>query len=438
MAALLAEIGPPLQALLAQGHAGDLAAVLRVLRAHPPAISGAALLNAEPAFELLRHMYERSVPHGSFLQYFWSWRALVGGLLAVLRAPLPAARCYHAVSTGYAGLMLARAVHETGRSGLLTEHGIYTNERRIEIAMAPWLADLRPPSLAVEKPHRDLRDVWLDAFIGYSHCCYEHSAEIITLHQGNQPLQLRDGAAPERLRLIPNGVDLSAFAGLSRQLSPHRPTVALIGRVVPIKDVKTFLRAVHLLGPLLADRLPGLQALVLGPTDEDPAYHAECLDLVEHLGLQAVVRFGGQVRLADHLGDIDVVVLTSLSEAQPLVLLEAGAAGLPCVATDVGACREILEGRPDEQPPLGLGGIVTPLADPRATAAALASLLLDPDRAARCGAALRERAARDYSLEGVQAAYRTLYRRHIDAPVGMPAGDVARPIDTPRAQPWPA
>src|SRR3546814_18617729 len=87
---------------------------------------------------------------------------------------------------------------------------------------------------------------------------------------------------------------------------------------------------------------------ILGPFDEDPGYCQECRDLVAMLGLGETVKFMGQVKLDDWLGRIDAIVLTSISEAQPLVILEAGAAGVPTVATDVGACREMILGPPDE------------------------------------------------------------------------------------------
>lgn len=406
----------PLNALLNRGSGDDFREIFKVLRAHAAVADSAQLLNSEPAFEMLQRMYQAAVPGGSFLQYFWSWRSLVGGMLSVLLAKLPKARVYHAISTGYAGLLMARAVLETRRGGMLTEHGIYTNERRIEIAMAEWLKDRNNESLEVEKRRRDLSDIWLDAFIGYSRTCYQFSNPIITLYSGNQVMQARDGAPADHMMVIPNGVDVALYAALARDNRMRCQTIALIGRVVQIKDVKTYIRAVA----LLRMKVPQVKALVLGPTDEEPIYYRECLDMVTHLGLTDCIEFAGKVRLLDYLGRIDVVVLTSVSEAQPLVLLEAGAAGVPGVATDVGACREIVEGRPGESPPLGAGGFITPLANPHATAQALAELLLNPALRLRCAAVMRQRTERYYSNQTVYADYGALYRRHIAAPDQSP------------------
>jgi glycosyltransferase involved in cell wall biosynthesis len=99
-----------------------------------------------------------------------------------------------------------------------------------------------------------------------------------------------------------------------------------------------------------------------------------------------------------------------------LSVLEAGAAAIPTVATDVGACREILFGRRDEHPSLGDGGMLTDVASPQQTAAAIEALLVDHDRRRRLGLAMQARVKRYYDLNVVDDAYAAIYRRHIEAP----------------------
>lgn len=377
------------------------------------------LFNSPVAWEIVRSSYAAEMPYGSFLHYFWAWRALFGGLLATIEFSLPRAKVYHTISTGYAGVLAARAALETGRPALLTEHGIYTNERRIELLMADWVADTVDKGHAVSDPRLDLRDMWVRAFEAYARTCYECMTEVITLYEDNQRAQRFLGAGPDNLTVIANGIDLKRFAALRTAHDDDRPTVALIGRVVPIKDVKTFITA----AALLKKRVPDVEALILGPTDEDADYFEECRSLVSSLGLEDTVTFTGTVNITEHLPRIHVVALTSLSELQPLVILEAGAAGIPFVATNVGSCREILEGRPDEAPPLGPGGIVTGLVAPEEIAKAMAALLTDPARRRRYGETLRERVRRYYTSEKAADSYRSLYRRCIRAPT-LP---VARP-----------
>jgi polysaccharide biosynthesis protein PelF len=178
---------------------------------------------------------------------------------------------------------------------------------------------------------------------------------------------------------------------------------------VPIKDIKTFIRACA----LLRQTAPDMKAFIIGPTDEDKDYYAECTNLVQLLGLEHTITFTGQARVDDYLPMLDVLVLTSISEAQPLVMLEAGAAGIPIVATDVGSCRELIEGAADETPALGMGGIVTPLASPASTADAIFTLLSDHALYETASNVIRERVAQYYN-EGIQhQAYRTLYAEYL-------------------------
>lgn len=404
---LLRSLEPHLQRILSGGGLADVAAVIHTLAPVRNVVGAQALMNSPEAWELLTRMYESTHASSPFLDYFWTWRALLGGLYSMLLTPLPSARVYHPACTGYAGLIAARASVETGCGATLTEHGIYTNERRIEIAMADWLHETDRASLQFDRRVKELKDLWLDSFSTYSRACYEACSEIITLYEGNQQLQLEDGADRSKLRIIPNGIDVKKYSAVVQDETQRPPTIALIGRVVPIKDVKTFIRAVS----AVRGAIPDIQALLLGPVDEDPEYFTECEALVRHLGLESAVSFVGPVVLTEYLGRVDLVVLTSISEAQPLVVLEAGAAGIPAVTTDVGACREMIYGRSGEPEQFGAGGEVVPLADPLATASAIAKLLLNPERLATAGKVMQRRVRRYYDKSELDSAYSELYKQ---------------------------
>ena len=391
---------------LTTGYAGlkDMEHIMRLLRQFTVSPGAYELLDSQEAWELMERMYESNFPECSFLDYFWSWRAIMGGLYSVLLADLPEANVYHALSTGYAGLMAARAKLETGRPAMITEHGIYTNERRIELASASWLEENFSRSLTIDETHRSLRDLWMETFTNYSRIAYAAADEIITLFEGNQRAQLADGALPEKLKVIPNGIDVQRFASIRRE-SRERPTIALIGRVVPIKDVKGFIRTCA----MLSEHLPDLKVYIMGSREEDENYARECEDMVRHFSLEETVEFTGQVSIDKYLPEIDVVAITSISEAQPLVILEAGACGIPCVATNVGACAEMILGAEDESPKLGAGGAIVPLSNPAATADAIYGLLTDRDYYRACCEAARTRVATYYSKEQQHSAYAMLY-----------------------------
>lgn len=399
----------------------DLRILTKLIKTAEGKLGSEFLLNSEGVWNLLKSMYQETMSEGSFIDYFWSWRTLVSSLFSVLIPKLPEAGCYHAISTGYAGLMLARAHLETGRPTLLTEHGIYTNERRIELAMADWLYEVKSNRLALENIGHELRAIWVHAFVSYAQLCYESTSEIITLFQENRTLQLFEGASQAKTRLIPNGIDVAHYQQLGRWDPENRAaTVALIARVVSIKDVISFVRAAK----ILLDLYPGVRLWVLGSMDEEPEYAAECRRLAQDLGIGDRIAFKGHVDIDDYLPQIDVVVLTSISEAQPLALLEAAAAGIPCVATDVGGCREFVFGHFAETPPLGACGAITPLANPEATAHEIFRLLQDQAHYERCREAAQKRVATYYNKTNMQETYRALYDHYLMAQVDAQGGFV--------------
>ena len=398
----------PLIALFEGGGINELAQINKLINDPDHPISLDELMNSPLAWSVLQEMYERTMPHASFHHYFWAWRALLGGLFAAIKFPLPRANAYHTISTGYAGLLAARAQLETGRPAILTEHGIYTNERQIEILMADWIADMVDQGLSIDDKRYDLRDFWINAFKSYARTCYQACNEIITLYSDNQRLQKALGAPAGKLAVIANGIDDTRFKSLNKANEDDPPTIALIGRVVPIKDIMTFISGAH----LARKRLPGLQVLIMGPDDEDEAYATECRALVSELSMNDCVEFTGSVNITDYMPRIHIMVLTSLSEAQPLVILEAGAAQIPCIATDVGSCREIIEGRDDEIPRLGHGGIVTELVNAQQMANAVCELLGDEQKRRSYGENLSRRVEQYYLSHMASDAYKVLYQRY--------------------------
>ncbi len=371
-------------------------------------------IHSRGSWEFLLETYAAEKTEPSFIDYFWTWRLLHLPIIQVLRAQIPEARIYHAVSTGYAGLLSAAARVRTGRPLILTEHGIYTRERKIEILHAGWIHSDLPASLSITHTRDFFRDWWVRMFGWMSRLTYHHADHILTLFERNRTLQIEEGAAPERTRVIPNGVILSKLSSLAatRGVRPFDPPVlAFVGRVVPIKDVKTFLKTLQ---PLIA-RWPKLDVLVAGPTDEDTPYYQECEQLARALDLGRNVTFLGRVNVETIYAKTDLVMLTSISEAQPLVLLEAMACGIPCVATDVGACRELLEGRTRADLSLGPSGLIASVGDAAALSAAAERILGDPHVYRQMAVSGRKRVERFYRQDVILAQYQSLYESKMNA-----------------------
>jgi glycosyltransferase involved in cell wall biosynthesis len=193
--------------------------------------------------------------------------------------------------------------------------------------------------------------------------------------------------------------------------SRRPPVIGLIGRVVPIKDVRGFIRAMR----SVVAAMPEAEAWIVGPEDEDKEYARECHELVGALGLGGKVKFLGFQKPDEIFPKMGLTVLTSISEALPLVILESFASGVPVVATDVGSCRELIEGRLPEDRDIGPAGAVVPIASPEQTAAAIVNLLRDPHGWARARYAGLERVQRYYTREQMFDAYRGVYGTALEA-----------------------
>ena len=322
------------------------------------------------------------------------------------------------MSTGYAGFLGAMLQHRTRRPYLISEHGIYTKERELDLGQVGWIPESADPfGLGPGERMGHLRALWIRFFRSLGRLSYARADRIFTLHAGNRMRQIADGAPAERIEIVPNGVDVARFAAVRRAPdAPVPPVLALIGRVVPIKDIKTFVRTMR----IVRARIPDAEGWLVGPQDEDPAYTDECRRLVTSLGLDGAVKFLGFRRPEEIFPLAGLSVLTSVSEGQPLVTLEGFAAGVPAVTTDVGSCAELVHGLTEADRALGAAGAVVPIADPAAFADAAVALLGDP---------VAWRAARDAGIRRVERHYdeRDMVARYRDAWTGALAAPAPHP-----------
>ncbi len=390
--------------------AGELmASMIPMLGAHG-ALNEEQFLSSRAAWDTIVDQYQKYCTDPSFTDYFWTVRIMHKPLwqLARVAEQLLPARVYHTVSTGYGGFLGALMHYRTGRPLLISEHGIYTKERKIDLLQSQWIRDNRGVFERDISRVSYFRELWVRFFEAIGKLAYDAADDIVALYEANRLRQVTDGARAERTQCIPNGIDVDALGPLVAQRKPrsHR-VVALIGRVVPIKDIKTFIRAIF----IASRTMPDLEGWIIGPEEEDPAYALECRALVESLGLGRNVKFLGFQRIDDMLPQVDVIALTSISEALPLVVLEGFAAGVPAITTDVGSCRQLIEGMDPEDRALGSAGMVVQLADPAAFAQAVLSLLADETRWHAAQQAGLARVRRYYTKKQMIDRYRTLYER---------------------------
>lgn len=366
----------------------------------------ARMLYSRATWYTLEDFYLQNELHQfSFLDYFWQLRSLMLSFTNTLGTQIPRCRMYHSLSTGYAGLVMAAAhLKYPEIPCLLTEHGIYTRERAMEISMTQW------PNQNLEEyaPNEAISfyaNLWTRIFQDMATCCYQASTKILSLFERNNQIQMEQGAPKEIVSYIFNGINLQKFQGQPRTLQgKEKFLIGFLGRVVKIKDVKTFIRA----AALIRQEFSQARFEIAGPGDEDPAYMKECQELSQTLGLEDCLVFSGKQDAREFFQRIDVMVLTSLSEGQPLVILEGYAMGVPCVATDVGACREIIEGNRDDQ--LGQSGFITRAIAPRQTADGVIRMLKNPALYAEFSRIAIKRATELYDEQDFLNRYREVYQ----------------------------
>lgn len=367
-------------------------------------------LYSETSWEIITALYEENCDDTSFIDYFWTIRNIHKPLwiLAGIVDLFPKVKLVHTASTGYAGLLAFLINRHFGYNVVLSEHGIYTRERRIDIFLSSNFRD----DYVIDRPLSDLsylRNLWDRYFKTLAQLCYNIANPIVSLSGTAHAIQVEEGADPDKTIVIPNGVDIPRFKALRRTYAEKKPIVCFVGRVVPMKDVKGFIRAI----PRVNDVIPDSRFWIIGSIDQDPNYAAECHALVENISLQEVVQFQLHQNMNEVMPKVRVMVLSAIREGMPFVLLESFAAGIPVVATDVGACREMVLGLEEDDIALGPAGIIVKVADTKALEDAIIELLNDQEKWEAMSKSAILRAERYYDQKMVIERYATVYKQRI-------------------------
>ncbi|MET9516655.1 GT4 family glycosyltransferase PelF [Streptomyces sp. NPDC002994] len=321
---------------------------------------------------------------------------LLEHLLRPLAARIPADSVAHAVSSGLATLPALTAKHFDGAPFLLTEHGIYLRERYLGYRTA---AQRWPVKALLLGFYRELNS------LGY------READLITpCNQYNRRWEERGGAPAERIRTVYNGVDPHLFPHAGPE--PDVPTLTWAGRIDPIKDLETLVRAYA----LARARLPELRLRLFGGVpDGGEDYRTKLEKLAAELGVTDGITYEGRISdVARAYGAGHVVMLSSISEGFPFSILEAMSCGRTTVSTDVGGVREAV----------GDTGVVVPPREPEAMARAVLDLMADDARRAELGRLARQRVIDLFTLRRSVEGFREIYREldGVSEPQGVGLG----------------
>lgn len=339
-------------------------------------------------FDIIREAYSERFSTVPFTDFFWTIRSMLLPLFYLIEQPVPRAELYHSASNGYTGFVGALAKYMYKKPFLLTEHGIYSREREEEIIKSRWVSG-------------QFKDLWINFFKNISRMVYEYADDVYTLFEKNKEIEMELGCPGEKIKIVPNGIYIQDFDNIKPSAESDRVNIGSITRIAPIKDIKTMLQSFN----IVKKSIKNAKLCIIGPTDDDETYYDECRQLVKRLKLEDVI-FTGRVDIKEYIGKMDMLLLTSISEGQPFVILEGMAASRPFIATDVGGCRELIYGREDG---FGKAGIIVPMMNTAKIASAVIKLSRDIELRNEMGANGKKRVKKYYTAEKCVESYKKIY-----------------------------
>jgi glycosyltransferase involved in cell wall biosynthesis len=235
---------------------------------------------------------------------------------------------------------------------------------------------------------------------------------ILSQNREDMEVAVREGiCTADKIIYLGNGIDIERFYRphiqvevLSQKqkelgLVADKPVVGFVGRLVAEKGVLELLQAVH----IVLTYIPDVQFLIVGPVDEAKPDHLTPSIAVTYGVEQACIFTGMRQDMPELYALMDLFVLPSHREGFPRCLMEASAMGIPCIATDIRGCREVVEHNKN--------GLLVSVKDPTSLAQAIIALLTNKERAQVMGKLGRQMAVERFDERLVFARVKTEYAR---------------------------
>ena len=299
---------------------------------------------------------------------------------------LPKAQVYHSSAAAFCGLSCIIAKKKFGSKFLLTEHGVYIREQ--------YLAASR-----TQMPYRT-KEFMMGLITIVSKLNFHFADVVSPVCHYNSRWEIKWGVSEDKIDVIYNGIDTNVYKFLPYVEKNSRPTVVMVARIDPLKDIETFIKTAQLVSQEIKDVLFKLY----GPIVNEQYYHF-CEDLVKELGLENNFIFAGSTsKPQEAYNEGDVVLLTSISEAFPFVVIEAMACEKVVISSDVGGTKEVLE---------GYGFVIKPK-DYEGFAEKVIYILNNPEIAKDMGIDARTSILNGFTIEDMVHNYGQLYRKLYD------------------------
>ena len=299
---------------------------------------------------------------------------------------LPKAPVYHSSAAAFCGLSCIIAKKKYGSKFLLTEHGVYIREQ--------YLAASRN-----HMPYRT-KEFMMGLITTISKLNYHFADVVSPVCIYNSRWEVQWGVNIKKIDVIYNGIDTNTYKAIPREVKNERPIVVMVARIDPLKDIETYIRTAQ----IVAEKIPNVLFKVYGPIVNEKYYHY-CEELIQELGIEYNVLFAGSTnKPQEAYNEGDVVLLTSISEAFPFVVIEAMACEKVVISSDVGGTKEVLE---------DYGYVVKPK-DYQGFAEKVLYVLNNPDISREMGVGARESILNGFMIEDMVRNYGRVYRELYD------------------------
>lgn len=327
------------------------------------------------------------------IEVFYGMKSMLFPILELLSKEIPEADIYHAASTGYAGMLGAMAKYKTNKPFILTEHGIYPREREEELLACTWIEE-------------NLKKTWINFFYSISNAAYEKASIVTSLFENARKTQIAIGCDKNKTIVVPNGIHFEKYVSMPEKEENGNVDIGAFIRFSSIKDVKTLLYSFY-------ETLNGCENArlhIFGATN-DKEYEKQCLNIIESLEIEEYIHIYGQINPIEYMPKMDFTILTSISEGQPLTILESFAARRPVVCTNVGCCRELISGNNDG---FGEAGICCTPMDISGIAEAMKKLCKNKELRKQYGINGMNRVKNIYRFEQMMDKYFEIYEKELE------------------------
>jgi glycosyltransferase involved in cell wall biosynthesis len=276
---------------------------------------------------------------------------------------------------------------------------------------------------------KDMHPLWYRLFLAMARVAARCADVVLSQSRSNLEMAIREGICPpEKIKFLGNGIDVGRFDRSALDptvletkrrelgLPPGAPVVGFVGRLVAEKGILELLEAVR----TILREMPAVRFLFVGPIDHEKP-DVLTPDVAQAYGVaEACIFVGMRQDMPELYALMDVFVLPSHRESFPRSPMEASAMGVPCIATDIPGCRETVE--------QGRNGLLVPVGDVQALAAAIVTLLNEQDIARRMGQEGRRLALEHFDerlvFEKIKAEYARLLQEK-GLPVPSPAANAS-------------